>query len=134
MKKNVFILAVSALTGIGIGVPITLLCMILIGGYNEILKEFLVWTAASALFGILSGVVFYGELDWNLPVSMAVHCIGCLAVATAATAVCGYINSFDAWLTAILPVFVVIYVVVYVFCIGMMKLGARQVNQVLEKE
>lgn len=134
MKKNVFNLVVSTLTGIGIGIPVTLLCMVLIGGYNEVLREFLIWTAASALFGIITGLVFYGEQDWNLPVSMAVHCIGCLVVATAAAVICGYIGSFDIWLTAILPVFVVIYVAVYAFCIGMMKLGAQQVNQALEKE
>ena len=133
MKKKTFDLMVAALTGIGIGVPITLLCMWLLGGYHEFMGELLVWTVASALFGILSWVVFYSDRDWSLPVSLAVHGGGCLAVATLAALICGYLVSFRFWLTAMLPVFLVIYVVVYVACIGMMKIGVQQINEKLDQ-
>lgn len=133
MKKKVFDLTVAILTGIGIGSPITLLCMWLLGGYQEFLGELFVWMAASALFGILSWLVFYSDREWSLPVSMAVHGGGCLAVATLAALACGYLVSFRFWLTAILPVFLVIYIVVYAFCIGMMKIGAQQINEKLDK-
>ena len=35
----------AVLTGIGIGIPVTLICMVSIGGYNPVVQEFLVWVA-----------------------------------------------------------------------------------------
>lgn len=134
MKRKVFDLSVAAMTGVGIGLPITLLCMCLLGGYHAFMGELLVWTIASALFGVLSWLVFYSDRDWSLPVSMAVHGLGCLAVATLAALACGYLVSFRFWMTYVLPVFLVIYVVVYALCIGMMKIGAQQINEKLEQE
>ena len=57
MKKNIPWLS-YALSGTGIGFPITVLCMVLIGGVNQATCEILIWMAASALFGMASGLFF----------------------------------------------------------------------------
>lgn len=134
MKKKKFSLIDFTITGIGIGIPVTLVCMTLIGGFQSAVAEFLVWTVASALFGIISGLVFHTNHNLNLPVSMALHCLGCLIVATAAGAVCGYADSFPTLLAGILPVFVIVYVLVYALCIFLMKLEEKQINRALNEE
>ena len=53
MKKYVL----NAIIGMGFGFPITLLGMALIGGYNAVVQEFLVWMVASALYGVLSTIM-----------------------------------------------------------------------------
>ena len=58
MKAKLFSVFTACITGIGIGIPITLLCMTCLGGFNAVVKEFLVWTVASALFGALSLLLF----------------------------------------------------------------------------
>ena len=49
MKKNPVDILTFALTGIGYGIPATLICMALLGGWQEPLGELTVWTIASAL-------------------------------------------------------------------------------------
>jgi len=132
MKKHSILSC--AVTGIGIGVPITLLCMILIGGFNAVVQEFLVWTAASALFGVLTGLIFLRKQQLSLPVSMVLHCLGCLLVATAACALCGYAEHLSELIISILPVFVVVYIVVYVVCFLVMKQEEKQINNSLNNQ
>lgn len=123
-----------AVVGMGIGFPITLVCMTLVGGFNDVVAEFLVWMIASALYGVLSGVLFYRKNDLSLPAEMALHCLGCLIVTVAAAAICGYVDSVLTILLGVLPVFVVIYALVYAFCIFLMKENEKQINQALNKE
>lgn len=124
----------SAIVGMGIGFPITLLCMTLVGGFNAVVMEFLVWMIASALYGVLSGVLFYKKNELSLPAAMALHCLGCLTVTIAAAAICGYADSIRTLLLGVLPVFLVIYGLVYAFCIFLMKQDEKQINQALEKK
>ena len=131
MKRQNHSLIDYALTGMGFGFPITLVCMIVIGGFNGVVVEFLTWMAASALFGIITGVLNSDKCEMKLPVAMALHCLLCLAVATAAGAVCGYADSFAELLKGILPVFVVVYVIVYAVCILLMKREEKKVNDAL---
>ena len=133
MKKNSVSLLEFALRGTGVGFPVTLLCMILIGGFNSVIGEFLTWMAASALFGVISGVVF-GKLNLNLPAATALHCVCCLLVASAAGAICGYADSFVELLLGILPVFVVVYVLIYGGCILKMKQEEKEINRTLSQE
>lgn len=133
MKKNTISLVSLAMGGISIGFPVTLLCMILIGGYNSVIGEFLAWMIASALFGVVSGVVF-GKMNLNLPAATALHCLCCLLIAAAAGTVCGYAGSFLEVLLGILPVFVVVYVLIYGGCIVKMKLEEKKINQALSGE
>lgn len=132
MKKNHSVIE-AAIFGIGIGVPITLVCMTLIGGFNAVVSEFLVWTVASALFGILSVLIFSAE-KLPLPAALALHCIGCLTIAVTACLLCGYASSVAEVLKSILPVFIIVYVLVFALVIGMMKLDEKKINKALEKE
>lgn len=132
MKKEKPSVLGFALIGIGIGIPITLLCMILIGGFNSVVAEFLVWTVASALFGILSLIFEKNEL--SLPAALAIHCVGCFAIALIACLVCGYADHFLSLVVGILPVFVVVYVVIYLAIMLKVKSDEKKINAALKKD
>lgn len=132
MKEHAHSMLFFAIIGIGIGIPVTLACMALIGGVNEVIREFLIWTVASALFGMISGLVFT-HVD-GLPWAMLLHCSACLIVAVGAVVLCGYADSFLMALPRVLPVFVIVYILVYAFCVFGMKLEEKRINQALNKE
>ena len=134
MKKNAFSLFIFALIGIGIGIPVTLTCMACISGFNGVIMEFLVWTVASALFGLISGLIFHCCSEMKLPVAMALHCVGCMAVAMGACLLCGYASSLTELLVSILPVFVIVYVLVFAFVVIIMKINEKQINEALNKK
>lgn len=134
MKKNVFDLFGACISGIGIGVPITLVCMTVIGGFNGVVREFLIWTVASALFGVLSLLLFLRPNDLSLPAATALHCIGCMVVAAGAATLCGYSDSFLDVLVHVLPVFVVVYGLLYGSTYRAMKAEAKRINEELEKK
>ena len=129
MKKYVL----NAILGMGFGFPITLLCMILLGGYNVVMKEFLVWMAASALYGLLSTVMDEKKFDMPLPVSIALHFFGCVAITMGAALLCGYISAIADILPILIPV-IVIYFVVYFICFLLMKQNEKQINKALEEK
>ena len=129
MKKYVL----NAIIGMGFGFPITLLCMILLGGYNAVVKEFLVWMAASALYGVLSTIMDEKELDMSLPVSIGLHFFGCVAITMGAALLCGYISSVSDVLPILIPA-VIIYAVVCLICFLLMKQNEKTVNKALEEK
>lgn len=126
--KNIIL---ACITGIGIGMPVTILCMALIGGWSDAVKEVLVWLVASALFGVLSLIFNSGKL--NLILSTAIHCVGCLAVTCTACTINGYSNNFFDMLLAVLPVFVVVYVVIYASALISAKKEAKKITESLNK-
>lgn len=129
MKKYVL----NAIIGMGFGFPITLLCMSLIGGYNEVVREFLVWMVASALYGLLSTVMDSKKFDMPLPVSIGVHFFGCVAITLGAALLCGYIRSVADVLPILIPS-IIIYVVVCFICFLLMKQNEKQINKELEEK
>ena len=129
MKKYVL----NAIIGMGFGFPITLLCMILLGGYNVVMKEFLVWMAASALYGVLSTVMDEKKFDMPMPVSIGLHFFGCVAITMGAALLCGYISSVADVLPILIPV-IAIYFVVYFICFLLMKQNEKAVNKALEEK
>ncbi len=131
MKLRNYIFAI--LTGIGIGIPVTLICMISIGGFNEVVMEFLVWTVASALFGVLSVVTFSND-RMNLILATALHCIGCLLITVGACAIIGYADSFLEILLAVAPVFIVVYVAIYSVNFFTMRKNAKKANEALSRK
>ena len=133
MKNKTVFYFQYALTGIGYGIPVTLLCMTLIGGYQEPIGELLTWTIASALIGVLSGVIF-GSERLSLPAALGLHGVGSLIIAVGAVAICGYSDDPVQILTAVLPVFVLIYLVIFSINLLLIKLGERQVNRALEEK
>ncbi len=131
MKLRNYIFAI--LTGIGIGIPVTIICMLAIGGFNEVVMEFLVWTVASALFGVLSVVTFSND-KMNLILATALHCIGCLLITVGACWVIGYADSFFEILIAVAPVFVVVYVAIYSVNFFTMRKNAKKANEALSRK
>ncbi|MEE1326923.1 MAG: DUF3021 domain-containing protein [Oscillospiraceae bacterium] len=129
MKKYVL----NAIIGMGFGFPITLLCMSLIGGYNEVVREFFVWMVASALYGLLSTVMDSKKFDMPLPVSIGVHFFGCVAITLGAALLCGYIRSVADVLPILIPS-IIIYVVVCFVCFLLMKQNEKQINKELEEK
>ena len=129
MKKYVL----NAIIGMGFGFPITLLCMTLIGGYNAVVGEFLVWMAASALYGILSTVMDSEKKELPLPVSIGLHALGCIVITIGAALLCGYIKSVADVLPILIPTFI-IYVAVCFICFLLMKQNEKTINKALEKE
>lgn len=129
MKKYVL----NAIIGMGFGFPITLLCMSLIGGYNEVVREFFVWMVASALYGLLSTVMDSKKFDMPLPVSIGVHFFGCVAITLGAALLCGYIRSVADVLPILIPS-IIIYVVVCFVCFLLMKQNEKKINKELEEK
>lgn len=129
MKKYVL----NAIIGMGFGFPITLLCMLLIGGYNPVMREFLVWMAASALYGVLSTVMDSEKIDLPLPASIGLHALGCIVITMGAALLCGYIHSVADVLPILIPA-IIIYVVVCLICFLLMKQNERQINKALEEK
>jgi hypothetical protein len=123
----------NAIIGMGFGFPITLLCMSLIGGYNEVVREFLVWMVASALYGLLSTVMDSKKFDMPLPVSIGVHFFGCVAITLGAALLCGYIGSVADVLPILIPA-ILIYVVVCFICFLLMKQNEKKINKELEEK
>ncbi len=126
-------LIIAILTGIGIGIPVTLVCMIFIGGWNSVIMEFLVWTVASALFGVLSVVTFSNE-KMNLILATALHCIGCLLITVGACAIIGYSDNFFEILLSVAPIFVVVYGVIYSIIFFSMRENAKKANEALDRK
>ena len=129
MKKYLL----SAITGMGFGFPITLLCMTLIGGYNAVVREFLVWMVASALYGVLSVVMENKKFDMPLPVSIGLHFFGCAAITMGAAMVIGYVRSVADVLPVLIPA-IVIYVAVCFICFLLMKQNEKIINKALEEK
>ena len=131
MKLRNFVFAI--LTGIGIGIPVTLICMISIGGWNAVVMEFLVWTVASALFGVLSVVTFSNE-KMNMILATTLHCVGCLLITVGACFIIGYADSFFEILLAVAPVFAVVYIAIYSMNFFTMRKNAKKANEALSKK
>ena len=129
MKKYIL----NAIIGMGFGFPITLLCMLLIGGYNVVMREFLVWMAASALYGVLSTVMDSKKLDMPLPVSIGLHALGCIVITMGAALLCGYIQSVADVLPILIPA-ILIYIVVCLVCFLLMKQTEKQISKALEEK
>ena len=129
MKKYVL----NAIIGMGFGFPITLLCMIWVGGYHPVMKEFLVWMAASALYGLLSTVMDSKKIDLPLPASIGLHALGCIAITMGAALLCGYIKSVVDILPILIPA-IIIYAVVCLICFLLMKQNEKQINKALEEK
>lgn len=129
MKKYML----AAITGMGIGFPVTLLCMTLIGGYNQVLQEFLVWMGASALYGLLSVLLDSKKLDLPMPVAVGLHFVGIVAITMGAALICGYVSGLESILAILLPTFV-IYLVVCGLFFWLMKKDEKQINKALEQK
>lgn len=119
------------LQGTGIGFPVLALCAVLSGGWNEMTVELVTWVVASALFGVVSGL-FLHKLTLSMPVAIGLHFVCCLAIALGACMICGYTDDPVSLLLGVLPVFLVVYAVVWVICYRAMKREAKRINDTLD--
>ena len=122
-----------AISGAGIGFPVTVGCMMLVGGYNEATREILAWMVASILFGLTSGL-FFQKLNLKLIVATALHFLCSLVIASTTGWFCGYADSFLKLLGGMVPLFTLIYAGVYLVIFFGMKREAEQINRALEQE
>lgn len=127
MKKAVM----NAIIGMGFGFPITLLCMTVFGGYNAVVKEFLVWMVASALYGLLATVMDSIKIELPMPVSFGIHLFGCVAITMGAALANGYICAITDILPILIPT-VVIYFAICGICFWLMKKNEKEINKALE--
>ena len=123
----------AVLSGIGIGIPVALICMVSIGGYNAVVQEFLVWTIASALFGVLSAVTLKND-RMNLILSTVLHCLGCITITISACAIIGYGDNLLDILITVAPVFAAVYVSIYLISFISMKRNAKKANEALNNK
>ncbi len=130
MKFKDIILA--CITGVGVGMPVTIICMIILGGWNGVIKEFLVWLVASALFGVLS--ILFKNSKLSLPLITAIHCVGCLIITCSACAIIGYGDSFFSILLGVLPIFIIVYAVIYIVTLLSAKAEAKKINEALNNK
>lgn len=130
MKKNYVL---NAIIGMGFGFPVTLLCMILFGGSNAELREFLIWMIASALYGILSGGLDSQKYEMPMPVAVGLHFFGCIGITMGAALLCGYVSSIGDVLPVLIPAFV-IYIVICGICFLLMKHNEKQINKALKEK
>lgn len=130
MKKN---FVINAITGMGFGFPVTLLCMAMFGGYNEILRELLIWMVASALYGILSGILFDKENDLPQIAVIAIHFAGCVAITMGAALLNGYVSGIADVLPILIPA-VVIYAAICGICILLNKQTEKRINKALREK
>ena len=129
MKKHVG----NAIVGMGFGFPITLLCMTLFGGFNPVIRELLVWMAASALYGMLATVMDSCKKEMPMPLSFGIHFFGCVAITLGAALINGYVTSVMDLLPILIPT-VLIYVAICGICFWLMKKNEREVNKALENK
>lgn len=130
MKKRYVL---NAITGMGFGFPVTLLCMARFGGFNEVVQELLVWMVASALYGILSGVLFDKENDLPQIALIGIHFIGCAAITIGAALLNGYVTDIGDVLPILIPA-VIIYAVICGICILLNKQTEKQINKALQNK
>ena len=100
MKKSVFW---NAIIGMGFGFPITVACMAMLGGFDGAARELLVWVGASALYGVFSGLAYHWKLEVPLPVSLGLHCLGCLLITVAAVLLNGYVKCVGDLVPVLVP-------------------------------
>jgi len=130
MKKDYVI---SAIIGMGFGFPVTVVCMILFGGFHEVTQELLVWMVASALYGLLSGIVFGTKMDLPLAAVIGIHFLGCNAITMGAALLCGYVSGISDVLPVLFPA-AAIYAVIYGICFLLMKQNEKEINQALKEK
>lgn len=133
MKKKSTVMFISALTGIGYGIPVTIVCMALIGGWKAPLGEFTAWTIASALIGLLSAWCFSSE-KLSVPLALVIHCAGTLVTVSAVCWICGYDSNPLRILIRILPLFALIYALIFSINYFLIKAEEKRINAALDAE
>ena len=89
--------------------------------------------AASALYGILSGILLDQEIDLPQILLIAIHFAGCAAITMTAALLCGYVSTLGDVLPIMVPA-VVIYAAICGICILLNKKTEKEINQALREK
>lgn len=121
---------------IGLGLAIGFICttasLWIFGAYNgsgmSVMRQFTVWLAASALYGIIS-LIYDTELA--LPKAVIIHFFSCLAVTLAAAVAAGLLNfmSFPTLLAYVIPSFIIIYLIIGASVAAVEHINEKQINE-----
>ena len=133
MKKKFLDFVEHVLVAIGIGAIVSTLCMLAFNSnpvVQETLKNTGAWLIASALFGVLSKI--YDSDALPLPLTVAIHMGGCLAVTLVTCWLLGYAELGGNFFLAVVPLFFVIYVVISMLVFWADHKSAREVNEKLK--
>lgn len=120
--------------GLGIGFVVATACLWIFGVYEatgmEVMRQYTVWLVASALYGLVSMIY---DSSISFPYSLIIHFVVCAAVTFAAVfasgIMVGYTGSWYAVILAVLPVFVVIYIVVGAAVTLACRCEAKKINE-----
>ena len=102
-------------------------------GWNETVMEFLVWTVASALFGVISVFTFKSE-KLNPILSTTINCAGCFLITIGACTIIGYARTFAELVKVVAPVFIGVYVAIMLVGAVSMKINEKKANDALSKK
>ncbi len=121
---------------LAIGWTVTTACMWAFGAYNAeglaVMRMYTAWLAASALYGLIS-LIYDTELP--LPLSIALHLIGCIAITFGGSWAAGLFDVFDPWpfwFIYVLPIFFIIYLIIGAAVTVAEKLKEKKINDELE--
>ena len=122
------------IVGLGIGFVITTVCFWAFGAYETgglgLMRQMTAWLVASALYGLISMIY---DSSIRFPYSLIIHFVVCAVVTFAAVfasgIMVGYTGSWYSVILAVLPVFVVIYIVVGAAVTLACKCEAKKLNE-----
>lgn len=118
----------SILIGIGIGTIVFTACWWGFAGANPVIIEYTRWIIASALYGLLSLLFDYMG---SLLKATVIHFLGCASITLITGSLSGYANNFFELAKNMLPIFLVIYVVIYLSCYSYARYNAKLISRKL---
>ena len=133
MKKKFVDFVTYILVAVGIGAIISTVCMFLLNSdlaVRDTLEQTGAWLIASALFGVISKIYDCDILP--LPLAMAIHMGCCLLITLTTCWLLGYAELGGNFFLAIIPIFVVIYVLIAGFVFWADYKNAKEVNERLK--
>ena len=133
MKKKIIDLCSKVIGAVGIGAIVSTLCLLAFNPdpvVQETLKNTGAWLIASALYGLLAEIYEWEILP--LPAAIGIHMGGCLAITLVTCWLLGYAELGGNFFLAIVPVFLVIYAVIFAVIFWADHKSAREVNEKLK--
>lgn len=130
--KKIFDIFHFGITGAGIGSIITTICLYFMAGEICKTRDFAVWITASAVIGILTLLMYSDKL--NLIVATLIHFVFSFVIVFSASLICEYGSNAIEIIKNILPVFLILYLVIYIAFFLISKLNEKKINNSLKEK
>lgn len=130
--KKIFDIFHFGIIGTGIGAIITTVCLYFMAGEICKTKEFAVWITASAFIGMLTMLMYFDKL--NLITATSIHFVFSFGIVFSAALICGYGGSIIEIIKNILPLFLIIYFVIYITILLISKSNEKKINNSLKEK